>query len=137
MYAALDDHTSVESNEIPHVHIVLFFFFSSYLLQFCVNFFQDLNNCSLMHFAPHLLKTLELFNYSFNVFISIVSGKHGRHELFQMLLCRTRRFHSKYPLAVSEPPSVFIKLQDQQRSSQQTDRPSKSTHRLLLTNEYS
>ena len=89
-----------------------------------------------MHFAPHLLKTLELFNYSFNVFISIISGKHSRHELFQMFFCRPQRLHSKYPSTASEHPSVFIKLQDQ-RSSQLTERPSKSAHRLLLTNEYS
>lgn len=115
-----------------------FIFTHRYLLQFCLNFFQDLDSCALVHFAPHLLKTLELFNYSFNVFIAIVSGKHGRNELFQMFLCRTRRLHSKYPSTVSDHhPSVFIKLQDQQRSSQQTDRPSKSTHRLLLANEYS
>jgi hypothetical protein len=106
-------------------------------VQFLVNFLPNLDSCSLVHFAPHLLKTLELFNYSFNVFISIISGKHSRHELFEMFFCRTRRLHSKYPSTVSEHPSVFIKLQDQRRSSQLTERPRKSTHRLLLTNEYS
>jgi len=39
---------------------------------------------------------LELFNYSFNVFISIISGKHGRYELFNMLLCRTKTIQSKF-----------------------------------------
>ncbi|CAF0858761.1 unnamed protein product [Rotaria sordida] len=59
-----------------------------YLLQFYLNFYQEPPSCFLTHFAPHLLKTLELSNYAFNVFVSIVSGKHGRHELFNMLLCR-------------------------------------------------
>ena len=61
-----------------------------YLLQFYLNFQQRPPNCFLIHFAPHLLKTFELFNYAFNVFVSIVSGKHGRHELFTMLFCRMK-----------------------------------------------
>lgn len=65
-------------------------FADRYLLQFYMNFVGSYNrHCSFFHFAPHLLKTLELFNYAFNVFVSIVSGKHGRRELFDMLLCRT------------------------------------------------
>jgi hypothetical protein len=91
--------------------------FNRYLLQFYVNFFPNSINCSLIHFTPHLLKTLELFNYSFNVFISIVSGKHGRHELFNMLLCRTKNLNS-------------TTIQYQTRSNNKTHKP-------LLSNNYS
>ena len=59
-----------------------------YLLQFYLNFNQKPAYCPVTHFAPHLLKTLELFNYAFNAFVSIVSGKHGRRELIDMLFCR-------------------------------------------------
>ncbi len=75
-----------------------------------MNFFQVYNKCALIHFAPHLLKTFELFNYSFNVFISIVSGKHGRHELFNMLLCRTKNLHSKFHSPITHYSAVPRKL---------------------------
>jgi hypothetical protein len=66
-----------------------------YLNQFYSNFTSHKQpNCVFMYFAPHLLKTFELFNYAFNVFVSIVSGKHGRHELFNMLLCRSLPTHT-------------------------------------------
>jgi len=108
-------------------------FLNRYLLQFSVNFFQISSYCSLIHFAPHLLKTLELFNYSFNVFISIVSGKHGRHELFNMLLCRTKTLHS----TAIHNPSVLAKSQYQQRSNHKINDHTNITHRPLLSNNYS
>jgi len=98
--------------------------FNRYLLQFYVNFFPNSINCTLIHFAPHLLKTLELFNYSFNVFISIVSGKHGRHELFNMLLCRTKNLNS-------------TTIQYQTRSNNKTHEHINITHKPLLSNNYS
>lgn len=86
-----------------------------YLLQFYLNFYQKRPNCAWTHFAPHLLKTLELFNYALNVFVSIVSGKHGRRELFDMLLCRSiatrpSRFRTSsrlVPLATPRSSSVL------------------------------
>ncbi|CAF1294918.1 unnamed protein product [Rotaria sordida] len=67
-----------------------------YLFQFYVNFFEESLNCSLIHFAPHLLKTLELFNYSLNVFVSVISGKQARHELHNMLLCRSKTLNLQF-----------------------------------------
>jgi hypothetical protein len=97
-----------------------------YLLQFYLNFHVKTSHCSLTHFAPHLLKTLELFNYAFNVFVSIVSGKHGRHELFNMLFCRTIptqiiRFNNtgSKSVVLSTPHSIVLsKSQLQQRNNQ-------------------
>jgi hypothetical protein len=96
-----------------------------YLLQFYLNFYQQRPDCSLTHFAPHLLKTFELFNYAFNVFVSIVSGKHGRHELFNMLFCRTvptqtLRFNTNTKLVpLSTPQTVVLsKSQYQQKQNQ-------------------
>ncbi len=111
-------------------------FLYRYLLQFYVNFFQTYN-CSLIHFAPHLLKSLELFNYSFNVFISIVSGKHGRHELFNMLLCRTKNYNLKLNSPAIIHSTVFNKSPYQQRSNQKFNEPINTTHKLLLENSYS
>ncbi len=96
--------------------IILYF---SYLYQFYSNYiYQKSPNCFLIHFAPHLLKTFELFNYALNVFVSIVSGKHGRHELFNMLFCRTIptqtiRFNTGTKLVVLSAPhsSVVTKSQ--------------------------
>jgi hypothetical protein len=130
-----------------HRQITPMIFFSScillltvsprYLLQFYVNFFQESYNCSLIHFVPHLLKTLELFNYSFNVFISIVSGKHGRHELFNMLLCRTKTLNSKFCSQPIIHSATFTKTPYHQRSNQKLDEPMNTTHRPLLSNKYS
>ncbi|CAF3419347.1 unnamed protein product [Rotaria sp. Silwood2] len=76
--------------------ILLFTVSPRYLHQFYVNFFQESLNCSLIHFAPHLLKTLELFNYSFNVFVSVVSGKQARNELLGMLSCQSKSLNSQF-----------------------------------------
>ncbi len=102
-----------------------------------MNFFQVYNKCALIHFAPHLLKTFELFNYSFNVFISIVSGKHGRHELFNMLLCRTKNLHKKFHSPPIHQTTVLTKFKYQQRSNQNIDEQMNTTHKLLLSNNYS
>jgi hypothetical protein len=78
----------------------------------------------LTHIAPHLLKTLELFSYAFNVFVSIVSGKHGRHELFNMLFCRTMptqtlRFNTGSKLvALSTPHSIIVSKSQYQQQKQ-------------------
>ncbi len=104
------------------------------MLQFYVNFFQEYSNCSLIHFAPHLLKTLELFNYSFNVFISIVSGKHGRHELFQMLLCRSKSLHTKVDYSSVNHTSVLSRLQSEQRQRNKSYDQINRTHKPLLSN---
>ncbi len=106
---------------------------SRYLLQFYVNFVHPYINCPLIHFAPHLLKTLELFNYSFNVFISIVSGKHGRHELFNMLLCRTKNFYTT-PISYT---AGFNRSPYPPRSNQKFQEPIMTTNKPLLENNYS
>ena len=95
-------------------------------------------HCSLIHFVPHLLKTLELFNYSFNVFISIVSGKHGRYELLNMLLCRTKTLPSNSYPSSTHRLSVSTQLQvSQQRLNRKSDENILPTRRLLLENNYS
>ncbi|CAF2789445.1 unnamed protein product [Rotaria sp. Silwood2] len=110
-----------------------------YLLQFYLNFYQKPPNCFLTHFASHLLKTLELSNYAFNVFVSIVSGKHGRHELFKMLLCRSvstqksRINNGSKLVPVSTPPSLTSsKSLYQQRFNYRTDEINNPTKKPLL-----
>ena len=90
MYSFINRFTSVNKERQISLFLIVYSFSFSYLHQFYSNFFhQKTSSCFFVYFAPHLLKTLELFNYTFNVFVSIVSGKHGRHELFDMLFCRT------------------------------------------------
>ncbi|CAF1352406.1 unnamed protein product [Rotaria magnacalcarata] len=114
--------------------IILLTISPRYLLQFYFNFFQQSFNCSLIHFAPHLLKTLELFNYSFNVFVSVVSGKHARRELFNMLSCRSTSLNSKYN-GSSEHYSPFLsKMSYQNRSKHNTHSQMNSNNAALLTN---
>jgi hypothetical protein len=137
MYSFINCITSVNTKKKNHFVFVYLFLFYRYLLQFYLNFFRNSPSCSLVHFAPHLLKTCELFNYSFNVFISIVSGKHGRHELLNMLLCRTKKFHSKLHSPSTHHSSVLTKLQYQQRTNHKTDEQINTTHKLLLSNNYS
>ncbi|UJR10722.1 hypothetical protein I4U23_014912 [Adineta vaga] len=127
-----------------HRQITPMIFFSScillltvsprYLHTFYMNFFYQSAHCSLTHFVPHLLKTLELCNYSFNVFISIVSGKHGRHELFNMLLCRSKNLSSKSYYSSTNHTSILTKLQSQQRLSHKTDEQINLTDKLFLSN---
>ncbi|CAF1038705.1 unnamed protein product [Adineta steineri] len=130
-----------------HRQITPLIFFSScillltvsprYLTQFYVNFRLGSGkkiSCTLTHFAPHLLKTLELSNYSFNVFISIASGKHSRYELFNMLLCRSDRLRSKFQHSSINQSSVLAKLQSHKRLSNKTDNQTNSTHKSLLSN---
>ncbi|CAF3388504.1 unnamed protein product [Rotaria sp. Silwood1] len=132
-----------------HRQITPMIFFSScillltvsprYLLQFYLNFQQKRPSCFLIHFASHLLKTLELSNYSFNVFVSIVSGKHGRHELFNMLLCRsisTQKLRinngSKF-VALTTPQSLgSSKSLYQQRFNYRIDEINNPTKKPLL-----
>lgn len=86
--------------------------FFRYLLQFYLNFYGKDPSCILTHFASHILKSLELSNYTFNVLVSIVSGKHGRNELFDMLLCRSispqnaRNINGSKLMPVSSAPSL-------------------------------
>ncbi|CAF1264196.1 unnamed protein product, partial [Didymodactylos carnosus] len=54
-----------------------------YLLQFYLNIKNPHLPC--IHLLIHLLKTLEICNYAFNVFISVVAGKQARSELSKML----------------------------------------------------
>ncbi|CAF1222553.1 unnamed protein product [Adineta steineri] len=110
-----------------------------YLLQFYLNFRQKLPHCAFTHYIPHLLKTFELFNYAFNVFVSIVSGKHGRHELFNMLFCRpipsqSLRLATPSKLVGSPTPHTLTtsKHQGQRHSNQKIDEPRNSTHKPLL-----
>ncbi|CAF1004475.1 unnamed protein product [Adineta ricciae] len=112
-----------------------------YLLQFYLNFYQRLPDCSLTHFAPHILKTLELFNYASNVFVSIVSGKHGRYELFNMLMCRTvptqtLRFTTPSRLVgLSAPNSLLAsKSSYQRRTNPKRNERNKQSEKLLLPN---
>jgi hypothetical protein len=99
-----------------------------YLLQFYLNFGPKTPHCFLTHSALHLLKTFELFNYAFNVFVSIVSGKHGRYELFNMLFCRsnptkTIRFNTGSKLVVlSAPHSLVLSKSHQQRLNNKSEK---------------
>ncbi|CAF1540383.1 unnamed protein product [Rotaria magnacalcarata] len=109
-----------------------------YLLQFYLNFYQKPPNCFLTHFASHLLKSLELSNYAFNVFVSIVSGKHGRHELFDMLFCRSIspqniRFNNCSKLIrLSTTPSVTTsKAQHKQRFHYKNNEMNNPTKRII------
>lgn len=110
--------------------MIFFYYLNRYLLQFFLNFSTKSPDCSLTHFAPHLLKTFELFSYAFNVFVSIVSGKHGRHELFNMLFCRTIptqtiRFNTGSKLVpLSSPHSMDLsKTPSQQKTNNQSNIP--------------
>ncbi|CAF0910753.1 unnamed protein product [Rotaria sp. Silwood1] len=87
-----------------------------YLLQFYVNFFQVPFNCSLIHFAPHLLKTLELFNYSFNVFVSVISGPQARRELLSMLSCRSKTLKSPWKRSLTHNSYTISNSRHQHRS---------------------
>ncbi len=98
-----------------------------YLLQFYLNFGPKTPHCFLTHSALHLLKTFELFNYAFNVFVSIVSGKHGRHELFNMLFCRsnptkTTRFTASKLVVLSAPHSLVLSKSHQQRLNNKSEK---------------
>jgi hypothetical protein len=95
-----------------------------------MNFFKKPDYCPLIHFAPHLLKTLELFNYSFNVFISIVSGKRGRRELFSMILCRPKDLGARSKSSTKPYSSVSVRL----RSNNKTKDQINPTHKPLLPN---
>ncbi|CAF0944976.1 unnamed protein product [Adineta ricciae] len=144
------EQQSIKSNKIllvrhgQHRQITPMIFFSScillltvsprYLHMFYMNLFYRSAHCSLTHFAPHLLKTLELCNYAFNVFISIVSGKHGRHELFNMLLCRSKPLPSKSYYSTINQTSILTKLHSQQRSNHKTDEQIHLTDKLSLAN---
>ncbi|CAF4576481.1 unnamed protein product [Rotaria socialis] len=114
--------------------IILLTISPRYLLQFYFNFFQQSFNCSLIHFAPHVLKTLELFNYSFNVFVSVVSGKNARRELFNMLSCRSTSLNSKYNGSSEHYSVVLSKMTYQNRSKHNTNNQMNSTNTALLTN---
>ena len=103
------------------IYLNRFLFLNRYLLQFCVNLFGKYLHCSLIHFAPHLLKTLELCNYTFNVFISIVSGKNGRCELINMLLCRSNTSSSNLNTSLTHFSSTTPKLRNQQRINNKID----------------
>lgn len=99
--------------------------------------------CILTHFAPHLLKTLELFNYAFNVFVSIVSGKHGRYELFNMLSCRTIpnqtiiRFNTGSKLvALSTPHSLVLSKSQHPPKGNKNNHHHPTTKPLLAMNNH-
>ncbi len=60
--------------------------------------------------------------------MSIVSGKHGRHELFNMLFCRsipthTIRFNTVTKLVVISGPHSTVSSKYQQKSNNQTTKP--------------
>lgn len=105
------------------------------MLQFYLNFFQKPFDCSLVHFAPHLLKTLELFNYSFNVFVSVVSGKYARHDLINMLLCRSiNSCSTNHETSTQHPFVSSSRLDHQQRSKRNFDDKINLNNRRLLAN---
>ena len=80
-----------------------------------------------------LLRLFELLNYSFNVFISIVSGKHGRYELINMLLCRTKNLQTKFNSSSMHYTTVLAKSQYQQRLNNKTDEQINPNHKPLLS----
>ncbi|CAF1376533.1 unnamed protein product, partial [Didymodactylos carnosus] len=70
-----------------------------YLLQFYLNIKNPHLPC--IHLLIHLLKTLELCNYAFNVSISIIAGKQARNELSKML---RNNFMSHLPCFILQRP---------------------------------
>ena len=77
---------------------------------------------------------IELFNYSFNVFVSIMSGETGRHEVFSMILCyQSQRYNSRFhPNSIRN--SLMSSKSDYQRQSiNATKETNNSTNRSLLT----
>ena len=113
MHSSLNRFTTV--NLLLEITFLENISLSRYLLQFYLNFiYPKPPACFLTHILAHLLKTIELFNYAFNVFVSIVSGKHGRHELFNMLSCRpispqkTIHFNTGSKLVVLSTPHSIV-----------------------------
>jgi hypothetical protein len=111
----------------------ILYIFDRYFVQFYVNLLSsNRSNCSWVHIASHLLKTFELFNYSFNVFVSIVSGKYGRDELTNMLLCRSKTLSSNLnaPSFYRSSGSANVRYQLETRPDHRIN----PTHRPLLSN---
>ena len=133
MFSFTDCFTAVSSEKNSWFFLFICMF-NRYLLQFYINFFQKHAHCSVIHFAPHLLKTIELLNYSLNVFVSIVAGKHGRRELLKMLLCRSKRSHSSFYSLSKHSSSIVYRSECSYRSKYNCHIPINPSNTPLLVN---